>query len=83
MQHMTVHIMLYEATGMDYNPLDNRLILLVLANCGGVWLFAHHLNVYRYVIGLTAFVILCSFHFIINLTIELKNVLNIQVFTVK
>lgn len=83
MQHMSTHLMLYEATNMMYNPLDNRLLIFVFASCGVIWIFAHHLNIYNCVVGLNVIVIYSALHYIVNLIWELTNVLNIHCFKVK
>lgn len=66
-QHMSLHLMLYEATRMSYNPIDNRLLVFVLINCGLIWIFGENLKMDRVVIGLNVIVIFCSLHYIINL----------------
>lgn len=75
--------MLYEATKMVYNPLDNRLLVLILACCCIIWIFQDSLDVYRCVVGLNGVLLVCITHYTCNLIWELTHVLKIRVFRVK
>lgn len=83
MQHMTTHLMLYEATKMQYNPLDNRLLVLILACCCVIWIFQDSLDVYRCVVGLNGVLLVCITHYLFNLIWELSTVLKLKLFRVK
>ena len=81
-QHMSLHLMLYEATGMNYNPLDNRMLLFVLAATASIWGFQEQVDTYKCIVGLNIIVIACSLHFITHLILEMTSVLNIHCFKV-
>jgi hypothetical protein len=81
--HMSIHIMLFEATGMSYNPMDNRLYVFVMMVIGLIWTLQKQLNIKVCVILLTIITICCSLYYIMKLMYELSKVLKIQCFKVK
>lgn len=80
---MSLHVMLFEATRMTYNPLDNRLYVFTMVSCGLIWAFNKSLDIRLSFIILNIIVMTCSLLFIANLIIELTGVLNIHCFKVK
>ena len=80
---MTSQVMLYHAMKQDYNPLDNRLAVLIMACCVAIICTEKWINVEKSVLALIAITLVCQLHYIVNIICEMCDVLNIKAFKVK
>lgn len=83
LQHMSMHLMLAEATHTRYSPFDNRLLLVNLLAILLIWIFSSYLNILVAVKCLTGFTLFCLMTYIVTITNELATALSIRVFLVK
>lgn len=82
MQHMTMHMMFYTASGLIYSPFDNRLLMFNLLACLFVWIFSANVDTFRCLVSLVTITSICQAYYIFSIIRELCGVLAIHCFTV-
>ena len=85
--HMSINCMVCHLSKRPYNPFSSKIVRLVLVASAGIFcldqLMSGKVNMLKFIQLLFAVVVLCQWHYIINLVFELANALNIRIFFVK